>query len=119
MCGLGVPRGLLSLSHPLCGICGEVHARLCHGLSGMLSRLAVSVGCVGVLEELVDNQQCVLTVDFNVCAAAAGREHLGAMIWLHSRSCYWNGFSSCTQADRQQALRRSISEAATVASTTP
>ena len=37
-------------------------------------RLAASVGCVAVLEELVDNQQCVLSAD--ACAAAAGKGHL-------------------------------------------
>jgi hypothetical protein len=50
--------------------------------------LAVSVGCVEVLEELVDNRQCELTIW--VCADAAWKGHLGALAWLRSRGCPWN-----------------------------
>jgi hypothetical protein len=56
-------------------------------------RLAARVGCVGVLEELVDNRQCALT-DEDVCAAAAGKGHLDALAWLHSRGCPW-GIYTC------------------------
>jgi hypothetical protein len=49
--------------------------------------LAASVGCVGVLEELVDNRQCALPAD--ACAAAAKGGHLDALRWLHSRGCPW------------------------------
>jgi hypothetical protein len=62
----------------------------------MLS-LAASVGCVGVLEELVDNRQCELTADAGYAAAAKG--HLDAMGWLHSRGCPWDS-KSCLQAAR-------------------
>jgi hypothetical protein len=48
-------------------------------------RLAAFVGCEDVLEELVDNRQCALTV--GACAAAAGKGQLGALGWLHSRGC--------------------------------
>ncbi|KAJ1627827.1 hypothetical protein T492DRAFT_876094 [Pavlovales sp. CCMP2436] len=56
---------------------------LCHML-----RLAASAGCVGALEELVDNRQCALTV--HVCAAAAGNGQLGALIWLRSHGYPWD-----------------------------
>jgi hypothetical protein len=62
--------------------------------SSML-RLAASVGCVEVLEELVDNRQCELTA--GACAAAAGRGHLGALAWLHSRGSPWD-FQTCCRA---------------------
>jgi hypothetical protein len=55
-------------------------------------RLAASVGCVDVLEELVDNRGCELTV--GECAAAAGEGHLDALTWLHSRGCPWD-FQTC------------------------
>jgi hypothetical protein len=42
-----------------------------------LLSLAASVGCVGVLEELVDNRQCELTA--GACAAAAEKRHLDAL----------------------------------------
>jgi hypothetical protein len=54
--------------------------------------LAASVGCVGVLEELVDIRQCELTAD--ACAAAAQEGHLDALAWLHSRGCPWDRFTS-------------------------
>ncbi|KAJ1617135.1 hypothetical protein T492DRAFT_894216, partial [Pavlovales sp. CCMP2436] len=44
---------------------------------------AASVGCVDVLEELVDNRQCALTA--GACTAAAGEGQLGALGWLRSR----------------------------------
>ncbi|KAJ1629245.1 hypothetical protein T492DRAFT_873782 [Pavlovales sp. CCMP2436] len=49
--------------------------------------LAASIGCVSVLEELVDNWHCELSVE--ACAAAARKGHLDALVWLHSRSCAW------------------------------
>jgi hypothetical protein len=49
--------------------------------------LAASVGCVGVLEELVDIRQCALTAD--ACTAAAKGGNLDALAWLHSRGCPW------------------------------
>jgi hypothetical protein len=60
----------------------------------MLS-FAGSVGCVGVLEELVDSQQCELTV--SACLAAAAEGHLDALVWLHSRGCPWD-VSLCHEA---------------------
>ncbi|KAJ1615705.1 hypothetical protein T492DRAFT_897029, partial [Pavlovales sp. CCMP2436] len=60
-------------------------------LSRML-RLAASVGCVGVLEKLVDNLQCELTA--SACAAAAKNGQLGALTWLRSRGCPWD-HNSC------------------------
>jgi hypothetical protein len=51
-------------------------------------QLGAFVGCVGVLEELVDNRQCALTAE--ACAAAAGAGHLEALTWLHSRGCPWD-----------------------------
>jgi hypothetical protein len=56
--------------------------------AGRMLILAASVGCVGVLEELVDNRQCVLAAD--ACAAAAEKGHLDALAWLHSRGCPWD-----------------------------
>jgi hypothetical protein len=50
--------------------------------------LAASVGCVGALEELVDNRHCELTA--GACIAAAGKGQLGALVWLHSRGCPWD-----------------------------
>ncbi|KAJ1630120.1 hypothetical protein T492DRAFT_1005802 [Pavlovales sp. CCMP2436] len=50
--------------------------------------LAAYVGCVGVLEELVDNRQCELTA--YASTAAAGKGHLDALTWLHSRGCPWD-----------------------------
>jgi hypothetical protein len=51
--------------------------------------IAASVGCVDVLEELVDKRQCELTA--GACtAAAAGKGQLGALGWFHSRGCPWN-----------------------------
>jgi hypothetical protein len=50
--------------------------------------LAASVGCVGVLAELVDNRQCALTA--RACAIAAGKGRLDALAWLHSRGCPWD-----------------------------
>ncbi|KAJ1618545.1 hypothetical protein T492DRAFT_916766 [Pavlovales sp. CCMP2436] len=61
-------------------------------------RLAASVGCVSVLGELVDNQQCVLTVD--ACDAAAREGHLDALTWLHSRGCPWHVNTSLWAAVR-------------------
>mmetsp|Transcript_38717 Transcript_38717/g.95728 ORF Transcript_38717/g.95728 Transcript_38717/m.95728 type:complete len:106 (+) Transcript_38717:379-696(+) len=57
--------------------------------------LAASVGCVDVLEELVDNRQCVLTAW--ACRAAATKGQLGALTWLRSRNCPWD-FSTCNAA---------------------
>jgi hypothetical protein len=65
-----------------------------NGLRRMLS-LAASVGCVEVLVELVDNRQCGLSAV--ACAAAAGKGHLGALAWLHSRGCPWD-FQICYRA---------------------
>jgi hypothetical protein len=56
-----------------------------HGWS-MLT-IAASVGCAGVLAELVDNRQCELTA--YACEAAAEKGHLDALAWLHSRGCPW------------------------------
>jgi hypothetical protein len=47
-----------------------------HGRS-MLT-IAASVGCAGVLAELVDNRQCELTK--SACDAAAGAGHLDALV---------------------------------------
>jgi hypothetical protein len=54
--------------------------------------LAMSVGCVDVLAELVDNRLCALT-SF-ACAAAAEKGQLDALAWLHSRGCPWDRFTS-------------------------
>jgi hypothetical protein len=56
------------------------------GMPRMLT-LAASVGCVGVLEELVDIRQCALAAA--ACEAAAKGGHLDALAWLHSRGCPW------------------------------
>jgi hypothetical protein len=56
----------------------------------MMLRLAASVGCVGALEELVDNRQCALAAD--ACIAAAVKGHLDALAWLHSRGCPWGSW---------------------------
>jgi hypothetical protein len=48
-------------------------------------RLAARVGCVGALEELIDNRQCELAA--GACIAAAWRGQLDALTWLHSRGC--------------------------------
>jgi hypothetical protein len=61
-------------------------------------RLAASVGCAGVLEELVDNRQCALTVD--VCDTAVGKGHLDALRWLHSRGCPWDPWTCHGAAER-------------------
>jgi hypothetical protein len=61
---------------------GFVDASCWHALARTLL-LAASIGCVGVLEELVDKRQCVLTIF--TCAKAAGKGHLGALAWLHTR----------------------------------
>jgi hypothetical protein len=53
--------------------------------------LAASVGCVGVLEELVDIRQCALAAD--ACEAAAKGGHLDALAWLHSRGCPWDSYT--------------------------
>ncbi|KAJ1619328.1 hypothetical protein T492DRAFT_890540 [Pavlovales sp. CCMP2436] len=50
--------------------------------------LAASISIVGVLEELVDNRQCVLTA--SACDAAANEGHLDALARLHSRGCPWD-----------------------------
>jgi hypothetical protein len=60
-------------------------------------RLAASVGCVGVLEELIDNRQCELTA--RACTAAAQEGHLGALTWLKSRGCPWSS-ATCSYAAR-------------------
>jgi hypothetical protein len=57
--------------------------------------LAASVGCVGVLAELVDKRQCPLTA--GVCEAAAGKGRLDALVWLHSRGCPWD-IETCWRA---------------------
>jgi hypothetical protein len=57
--------------------------------------LAASAGCVGTLEELVDNRQCELAA--GACIAAAGKGQLDALIWLHSRGCPW-GIATCNNA---------------------
>jgi hypothetical protein len=57
--------------------------------------LAARVGCVAVLAELVVNRQCALTA--GECAAAAGKGHLDALAWLHSRGCPWN-IRTCNSA---------------------
>ncbi|KAJ1631940.1 hypothetical protein T492DRAFT_869129 [Pavlovales sp. CCMP2436] len=54
----------------------------------LMLRLAASVGCVGALEELVDNRQCELAA--GACAAAAETGQLGALTCLHSRGCPWD-----------------------------
>jgi hypothetical protein len=54
--------------------------------------LAASVGCVGVLEELVDIRQCALAA--GACTAAAKGGHLDALAWLHSRGCLWGSMTS-------------------------
>jgi hypothetical protein len=63
----------------------------------IILRLAVSVGCVGALEELVDNRQCEL--EAGACYTAAGKGHLDALAWLHSRGCPWTS-SVCQSAAR-------------------
>ncbi|KAJ1615655.1 hypothetical protein T492DRAFT_918928 [Pavlovales sp. CCMP2436] len=67
--------------------------------------LAVSVGCVGVLEELVDNRQCVLTTW--ACRAAAGKGNLHALMWLRSRGCSWdiNTIYSAAKGGHLEVLR--------------
>ncbi|KAJ1626387.1 hypothetical protein T492DRAFT_878540, partial [Pavlovales sp. CCMP2436] len=50
--------------------------------------LTASVGCMHVLEELVDNRQCALAVD--ACAAAGWKGQLVALGWLRSRGCPWD-----------------------------
>jgi hypothetical protein len=60
-------------------------------------RLAALVGCVGVLEELVDNRQCALTAGESY--AAAGKGNLDALVWLRSRGCLWD-ISTCTLVAR-------------------
>jgi hypothetical protein len=60
----------------------------------IMLHLAASVGCVGVLEELVDIRHCALTAV--ACAAAAGAGHLDALAWLHSRSYGWG--ATCHRA---------------------
>jgi hypothetical protein len=59
-------------------------------LPSMLS-LAASVGCVGVLVELVDIRQCALAAA--ACEAAAKGGHLDALVWLHSRGCPWDVYT--------------------------
>jgi hypothetical protein len=54
--------------------------------------LAASVGCVEVLEELVDNRQCALTARASYTAARKG--HLDALAWFYSRGCPWD-FQTC------------------------
>jgi hypothetical protein len=61
-----------------------------------LLSLAASVGCVGVLAELVDNRQCVLAA--GACIAAAWEGHLDALAWLHSRGCPWDSECCYTAA---------------------
>jgi hypothetical protein len=65
------------------------------GLRTMLV-IAASVGCAGVLAELVEKRQCLLSED--ACAAAAGKGHLGALAWLRSRGCPWDGSICCLAA---------------------
>jgi hypothetical protein len=60
--------------------------------------LSAAVGCVGVLEELVDIRQCALAAD--ACEAAAKGGHLDALAWLHSRGCPWDG-ETCDRAARE------------------
>jgi hypothetical protein len=62
--------------------------------------LAASVGCVGVLEELVDVRQCALTAA--ACEAAAKGGHLDALAWLHSRACPWG--ATCYNAAEEGHL---------------
>jgi len=52
-------------------------------------RLAARIGCVGALEKLVDHRQCELTA--GACSAAAKNGQLGALTWLRSRGCPWDG----------------------------
>jgi hypothetical protein len=59
--------------------------------------LAASVGCVGVLAGLVDKRQCALTAD--ACSAAAGKGHLDALAWLHSRGSPWYGSTAWRAAE--------------------
>jgi hypothetical protein len=54
-------------------------------------RLAARIGCVGALEELVDNRQCELAA--GACIAAAGKGQLDALTWLHSRGCPWDSYT--------------------------
>jgi hypothetical protein len=61
----------------------------------LMLHLSASVGCEEVLEELVDNRQCGLLAD--TCAVAAGKGHLGALAWLHSRGCPWDS-NTCRRA---------------------
>jgi hypothetical protein len=63
----------------------------------IMLRLAASVGCVGALEELVDNRHCELAA--GACAAAAGKGQLDALIWLHLRGCPWDS-TTCNSAVR-------------------
>jgi hypothetical protein len=57
------------------------------GGPSIMLRLAASVGCVDVLEELVDNRHCELGE--GVCVSAAREGHLDALVWLRSRGCPW------------------------------
>ncbi|KAJ1628800.1 hypothetical protein T492DRAFT_908154 [Pavlovales sp. CCMP2436] len=57
--------------------------------------LAVCVGNLEVLEELVDNRQCPLTL--YAYRVAAGKGQLGALAWLRSRGCQWAS-STCADA---------------------
>ncbi|KAJ1630868.1 hypothetical protein T492DRAFT_870841 [Pavlovales sp. CCMP2436] len=68
-------------------------------------RIVASFGCVGALEELVENRQCALTVW--VCDVAPGKGQLGALTWLHSRGCPWDRYTSYTSAycGQLEALR--------------
>jgi len=54
--------------------------------------LAASVGCVGVLAELMDARGGSGQPDPSgrVCRAAASRGQLEALSWLHARGCPWN-----------------------------
>ncbi|KAJ1637484.1 hypothetical protein T492DRAFT_859893 [Pavlovales sp. CCMP2436] len=59
--------------------------------------LAAYVGCVEVIEELVDNRHCALAE--SACEAAAEKGQMGALGWLRSRSCPWDISTSYRAAE--------------------
>ena len=63
--------------------------------------LAATVGCVGVLAELMDVRGCTgsLDPDARVCRAAASHGRLEALCWLRERGCPWRA-SVCSAAAR-------------------
>ena len=55
--------------------------------------LAASVGCVGVLAELMDARGCVDPDPYaRVCSVAASRGQLEALVWLRGRGFSWDSY---------------------------